>query len=455
MEIENLNLQRQIDELKEWKDNWLDTVYPIGSIYISINSTNPEDIFGGAWVAWGSGRVPVGVNTSDSNFNTVEKTGGEKTHTLTTNEMPSHNHPDFVANGQGNGEWGYMFQYDNNTAGRNSGASGFTGGSQPHNNLQPYITCYMWKRETPYFLAQWETADGSFSEKLYSTEELKNLIGNNFNTQTSSNSYKNLKNIIISSYGIYIEGDCSNLFNMENSSNIEFDLSNFNVSKITNMNNMFSENLAAEKIELDNWDTGNVVDMSHMFDDCNSIISLNLASFNTNNVNNMSYMFCNCYALETLNLSNFNTSNVTNMDLMFRRCSSLTTLNLSNFNTSKVTSMSNMFYLCYSLETLNLSNFNTSNVTNMGNMFRDCSSLTTLNLSNFNTSKVTNMNYMFDGCELLKTLDISNFDFSKVTNSSNMFRNIPADCQILVKDQTAKNFVLSARSDLTNVQIKS
>lgn len=395
MEIENLRLQNEIDSI-------IDKIYPIGSIYMSISPTNPEETIGGAWVPWGQGKVPVGVDTSDSDFNSVERIGGEKRHTLTLDEMPSHSHSINTANGQGNMEWGYQFSYD----GHNSGYNGImqqVGGSQPHNNLQPYITCYMWKRVEPFFLAQWETADESFSEKLYSTEELKNLIGNNFNTQTSSSSYKNLKNIIISSYGIYIEGDCSNLFNMENSSNIEFDLSNFNVSKITNMNNMFSENLSAEKIELDNWDTGNVVDMSYMFDDCHSIISLNLASFNTNNVNNMSYMFCNCYALKSLDLSNFNTSNVTNMDFMFRRCSSLTTLNLSNFNTSKVTSMS----------------------------------------------------YMFDGCELLKTLDISNFDFSKVTNSSNMFRDIPTDCQILVKDQTAKNFVLSARSDLTNVQIKS
>lgn len=46
----------------------------------------------GTWVAWGAGRVPVGVDTAQTEFNTVEKTGGEKTHTLATNEMPRHNH---------------------------------------------------------------------------------------------------------------------------------------------------------------------------------------------------------------------------------------------------------------------------------------------------------------------------------------------------------------------------
>ena len=53
-----------------------DLVYPVGSIYMSINSTNPANFFGGTWMQWGAGRVPVCVNTSNSNFNTVEKTGG-------------------------------------------------------------------------------------------------------------------------------------------------------------------------------------------------------------------------------------------------------------------------------------------------------------------------------------------------------------------------------------------
>ena len=62
--------------LKEYIQQFAKTMYPVGSIYMSTKSTNPSTYFGGTWVAWGSGRVPVGINTSDSNFNTVEKTGG-------------------------------------------------------------------------------------------------------------------------------------------------------------------------------------------------------------------------------------------------------------------------------------------------------------------------------------------------------------------------------------------
>ena len=67
-------------------------LYPVGSIYMSTSSTNPSSLFGGTWVAWGSGRVPVGINTGDGNFNTVEKTGGTATETLSVSQIPSHSH---------------------------------------------------------------------------------------------------------------------------------------------------------------------------------------------------------------------------------------------------------------------------------------------------------------------------------------------------------------------------
>lgn len=70
----------------------LNTVYPVGSIYMSINNTNPGTLFGGNWEAWGSGRVPVGIDTSNSNFSTAEKTGGASSAALTTDNMPAHSH---------------------------------------------------------------------------------------------------------------------------------------------------------------------------------------------------------------------------------------------------------------------------------------------------------------------------------------------------------------------------
>lgn len=64
-------------------ENIVDLIYPVGSIYLSVNSVNPSTLFGGTWEAWGSGKVPVGVDTSDTDFDTVEETGGAKTESYT------------------------------------------------------------------------------------------------------------------------------------------------------------------------------------------------------------------------------------------------------------------------------------------------------------------------------------------------------------------------------------
>ena len=120
--------------------------YYIGKIIIDTANVNPATYLGfGTWEYWGSGRVPVGVDISQDEFNEVEKTGGEKTHILTLSEMPQHNHAINTANKQGNMEWGYQFDYGEHDASYN-GIMEKVGGSKPHNNMQPYITCYMWKR---------------------------------------------------------------------------------------------------------------------------------------------------------------------------------------------------------------------------------------------------------------------------------------------------------------------
>lgn len=139
-----------IDNIKEI----FNLIYPVGSIYLSVKNTNPGTLFGGTWNSWGAGRVPVGVNPSDTSFNTVEKTGGEKAHTLSVNEIPAHNHS-FSYNGStkqvmvdtgiSDTNWGVHWEtqsgYRCNATNMNN-----TGGNGEHNNLQPYITCYMWKR---------------------------------------------------------------------------------------------------------------------------------------------------------------------------------------------------------------------------------------------------------------------------------------------------------------------
>ena len=133
-------------------------MYPIGSIYFSAVGTNPSELFGfGTWQAWGAGRVPVGVDASQTEFNAVEKTGGEKAHALTINEMPSHTHEiSYRPIGDPSDDPFALFKSEGGITGTyNSPGTELSqdaleakaaGGGQAHNNLQPYITCYMWKR---------------------------------------------------------------------------------------------------------------------------------------------------------------------------------------------------------------------------------------------------------------------------------------------------------------------
>ena len=151
-------------------------------------------------------------------------------------------------------------------------------------------------------------------------------------------------------------------------------------------------------------------------------------------------------------ISNIDTSNVTDMRSMFNGCSYLTSLDLSNFDTSNVVDMSSMFSKCSNLTSLDLSNFNISDVINISLMFSNCSNLTSLDLSNFNTSNVTDMHSIFNGCSNLTYLDIRNFDFTKVISDGNMFNKVPSNCEIIVKDDTAKKWIFKRRSDFTNVK---
>ena len=159
---------------------WLrDAIFPIGSIRMTTSTTGATTFLGGTWVLWGAGKVPVGVDANDTDFSTVEKTGGAKTVTLTAANMPSHNHAlssgtvtiteaaahtHQAASGTykvGSGS-GSTYKYFTNggttgpaTTGSGgghthtatlSGNTGSKGSGTAHSNVQPYITCYFYKR---------------------------------------------------------------------------------------------------------------------------------------------------------------------------------------------------------------------------------------------------------------------------------------------------------------------
>lgn len=123
--------------------------YPVGTIIETTSEVSPAQLYGGTWEEFGKGKVLVGRDTSDSDFSTILKTGGEKQHTLSVNEMPSHNHIQQSAL-RNDGSTSYVVEPEQYKAGwwnkYEAGHTKDTGGSQAHNNLQPYIVVYRWRR---------------------------------------------------------------------------------------------------------------------------------------------------------------------------------------------------------------------------------------------------------------------------------------------------------------------
>ena len=295
---------------------------------------------------------------------------------------------------------------------------------------------------------------------------------------------RNVKYIDLSNTNTVNVTDMSNMFKQTNTLN-SINLTNFNTSNVTNMSNMFdstSTQSAISELDLSSFNTEKVVNMKSMFAS-SRIQKLNISSFNTSNVTNMSYMFYYIQLINELDISNLDTSNVTdmgymfgllnpktidlstlntskvtNMTYMFMRLKNITTLDLSSFDTSSVTDISYMFQGCQTLTNIiGLNNFKGDNITTTYGMFSTCPKLTSVDLSSMETPKLTNVTYMFGGDTSLTHIDIRKFDFTNVKSYSNMFgasasAGVPNDCEIIVKDDTAKTWITSKFSRLTNVK---
>jgi hypothetical protein len=123
---------------------------PVGTIREFNVSTNPATLLGfGTWEAFGTGKVTVAIDADQTEFNTVEKTGGEKTHLLTSGEsgVPAHNHnvPNSALTSAGDHYFASGTNYGENDS-RTSSNNTAADASSAHNNLQPYIVVYRWIR---------------------------------------------------------------------------------------------------------------------------------------------------------------------------------------------------------------------------------------------------------------------------------------------------------------------
>lgn len=144
-------------------------IYPVGSLYMSMNSTNPKELFGGEWKQI-EGRFLFGVGSStddngDTRFYGLGTTGGEFSHTLTEQEMPNHKHigknystswnqnitvPSghsfAVSYNREAGSWGWAEEDVPNGEINLMADTTDVGGNSSHNNMPPYLVVYMWQR---------------------------------------------------------------------------------------------------------------------------------------------------------------------------------------------------------------------------------------------------------------------------------------------------------------------
>ena len=121
----------------------LDKAYPVGAIYMSVNSTNPQTLFGGTWVQI-KDRFLLAAGTTYK----AGTTGGEAAHALTADEMPNHQHVLWYPNagGEQSAAIGYPEAGSKNTWYAEASKTGGAGGGAAHNNMPPYLSVYVWKR---------------------------------------------------------------------------------------------------------------------------------------------------------------------------------------------------------------------------------------------------------------------------------------------------------------------
>ena len=126
--------------------SFLNILYPVGTIYTSVSNANPGLTMGGTWTLFGAGKTLVGVDTTDTDFNASEKTGGEKAHILDITEMPSHNHNKLKLRWSTAAGANAVYGSNGSGSGSDRDSESYEGGGLPHNNMPPYITVYFWKR---------------------------------------------------------------------------------------------------------------------------------------------------------------------------------------------------------------------------------------------------------------------------------------------------------------------
>ena len=191
----------------------------------------------------------------------------------------------------------------------------------------------------------------------------------------------------------------------------------FNASELKYIDSLFNNCKSLTKVNITKFkNTYNLISMSYMFENCISLKEIDLSSFDISSISYIQNMFSGCTSLTYVNFNNTSSNNIKYMNSLFEGCYSLTSVNFNNFYTEKVNDMSRMFYNCSSISYLNLNSFNTTNVRYMDEMFYGCSNLIDLYILNFESNSLISYNYMFKNSNT-SMIRYAKYDFYDVLNS--------------------------------------
>ena len=174
------------------------------------------------------------------------------------------------------------------------------------------------------------------------------------------------------------------------------DINNLNISKDTNMSNMFNGAIINGNLNLSAWDMSKVTNVESMFSNA---------------------------TLENIDMSNWNFASVTSLSSMFHTAIINSNVNVSNWNLGNVTDMNSMFAYSQINSELNLGSWDTTNVTNMSSLFAYATINANIGIENWNTGNVTTMAYMFDYVVNNVDINLADWNVSSVKTFASFMRN--------------------------------
>jgi surface protein len=224
----------------------------------------------------------------------------------------------------------------------------------------------------------------------------------------------------------------------------QIDISNWDTSKVTNMNGMFRNCANLQYVDMNNCSLENVTDMGSMFQYCGALTNISMRN-NTSKVKSMASMFSSCSKLRSNMFEYFNTENLVSTKYMLHG-TSFGSIDLSRWKAPKLENVERMFQNC-SASTINISSWESSSLEGLSYMFEYCSSLYRVNLTF--TKNNMSLYCLFYGCEKLTYIDLSNTHFDNILGISvhAMFNDCPS--------LTWENITLNNCDEFTIQKIKT